>query len=491
MITKLSRSLLQDCRLIGDQPVLVGVSGGADSLSLLHAMMTLGYPVIAAHLNHLLRPEAESDALTLRHILEQFRVPFIIEGQDVHSFAIAHKMSIEEAAREVRYRFLFSQAEKNHAQAVVVAHSADDQVETVLMHMLRGAGLAGLRGMLSRALPNPWSEKIPLARPLLGIWRSDIEAYCTEHHLVPILDRSNLDVTIFRNRLRHELIPFLEQYYNPGARKLLWQMANTLAEDYLVLEERIDRAWYECVIAQGEGNVLFSPTALIDQPLGIRRRLIRRAIAMLRPGLRDVDYDVIERAVAFLSEHMALEAGPPMMKRDLCSGLNLVFERQRIPNSKSTNQRLWVTDSGQLPTLDFPQMLTLEPVNLPVPGEVYLGNWIVTANLCSDTQFAQTQAANNRDPFQAWISPEAGTSPVLVIRSRRAGERFRPLGFEGHSLKLSDFMINVKLPQAIRSMYPLVCEGERIIWVPGYRIAHECRLTPSTRIVLHLHLSRF
>ena len=166
MLDRLGETLNQECGLQLRLPLVVGVSGGPDSVCLLDGMHRLGYQAVVAHLNHQLREEAEADAQQVRQLAESLGLPFELESIDVPHFAEAERLSVEEAARIMRYRFLFRQAEKYAAQAVVVAHTADDQVETVLMHLLRGAGLAGLKGMLPRRLPNIWSQKVPPDRPL-------------------------------------------------------------------------------------------------------------------------------------------------------------------------------------------------------------------------------------------------------------------------------------------------------------------------------------
>ena len=152
---------------------------------------------------------------------EERGLSFVLGCTDVSALAEEQKLSIEEAARVARYRFLFEQARQLKAQAVAVAHNADDQVETVLMHLLRGAGLGGLKGMPYRAILPVWDEAIPLVRPLLGVWRSEIEVYCRQHSLEPIEDASNQDTTFFRNRLRHQLLPTLQEYNPQGQRTAL------------------------------------------------------------------------------------------------------------------------------------------------------------------------------------------------------------------------------------------------------------------------------
>ena len=204
------RSVLQNrCGLTPLSRLLVAVSAGPDSLCLLHVLWQLGYSVVVAHLDHGLRVESAAEAAMVQHFAEDLGVQWVCKRQDVQGYATQNGLSIEEAARNLRYRYLFEQAERLEAQAVAVGHNADDQVETVLMHLLRGAGLSGLRGMGHYSLPNPWSQRIPLVRPLLGIWRGEIQAYLDRSGLKPSLDSSNLELRYYRNRLRHELIPHL------------------------------------------------------------------------------------------------------------------------------------------------------------------------------------------------------------------------------------------------------------------------------------------
>jgi tRNA(Ile)-lysidine synthase len=209
--------------------IVVGVSGGPDSLCLLHALRELApeydLRLHVAHLNHQLRgDEAKADANFVRDLAQQWNLPCMIEARDVKAFAQTHKLSIEEAARQMRYGFLIEVASAQSSNTIAVAHNADDQAESVLMHFLRGSGLAGLRGMLPKTRISDFrfliadseskiknqKSKICIVRPLLDVPRTAIEEYCAQHHLQPRIDATNADTTYFRNRLRHELLPLLE-----------------------------------------------------------------------------------------------------------------------------------------------------------------------------------------------------------------------------------------------------------------------------------------
>jgi len=490
-----------------DQPVLAAVSGGPDSLCLLDSLHRLGFPLIVAHFNHMLRKESTSEAGAVRKIAEQMGLPYVSGQEDVGEFAEADGLSLEEAARISRYHFLFQQAESRQAQAVAVGHTADDQVETVLMHLLRGAGLSGLKGMVYRSLPNTWSRSIPLVRPLLSVWREEISAYLAERDLRPNLDGSNLDIRFYRNRLRREVIPYLESV-QPTLRKNLWRTAEILGEDLVVLESMVDAAWRKCVVEEGIDYLAFTADDLRQQPPGLQRHMFRRGVDHLRPGLRDVDFEAIERAVHFLNEpsHNGIV--------DIVAGLYLHYEKQEgfgvthnIVNHKdteiasqrtlamtiaTTKERLWMaTWEADLPNTGWPQLSPTEENKLDVPGEVMLeGEWRMVAELVGDVEEGRTLALANADPFQAWLDLDSLQLP-LVIRTRLPGDRFHPLGMGGRSVKVADLMVNAKLPRRARERWPLLQSGEEVAWVPGLRIGQKFRIIEKTERILNIQINQY
>ena len=228
------------------QLIVVGVSGGADSLALLHALRAFraefNIRLHAAHLNHQLRgAESEGDARFVEALAREWEIPITVESHDVEAFARLKKLSVEEAARMVRYGFLEQVAEREGAHAVAVAHNADDQVETILMHFLRGSGLAGMRGMQPTST-YPFHAPLRLVRPLLAVRRIDIEAYCASQRIDPREDASNTDTHFLRNRLRHEVLPLLEQV-NPNLRQVLRRNARIIGDDHDYVAQRADGAW--------------------------------------------------------------------------------------------------------------------------------------------------------------------------------------------------------------------------------------------------------
>jgi tRNA(Ile)-lysidine synthase len=235
----------------------------------------------------------------------------------------------------------------------------------------------------------------------------------------------------------------------------------------------IQRSWQECLLELGEGYVCFDYDNFKEQSLGIQRQVFRRAIAMLQPGSRDIDYETIERAVSFL-------ASPTRSAQcDLKSGLRLLFEDDRI----------WLASwETALPSFKWPQLEDPTPTELDVPGRLILGEgWELHSELMTDVDLVREQAFTNTNPFQAWLDASKLQYP-LSVRVRQSGDRFKPLGMKGRSMKLAEFMVNVKIPRRARAVWPLVCSGDEVLWIPGFRIGHSSRVTLQTKEILQLSL---
>ncbi|MCC6501013.1 MAG: tRNA lysidine(34) synthetase TilS [Anaerolineales bacterium] len=469
-------SILRDqCGLTKDRAIIAGVSGGPDSLCLMNALRKAGYRVIVAHFNHKLRPDSDADANTVEQTAGRMNLKWVIEKGDVREFAETQKLSIEEAARTMRYHFLMKQARRFNAQAVAVGHTADDQVETVLMHFIRGAGLAGLKGMTHRTLIHMFDPQIPIVRPLLDVWREETIVYCAANGLRPRHDPSNASLDFFRNRLRHLLIPTLESY-NPRFREVVWRTSRSVAGDYEIVAQMLDGAWQEVVAQETRDFVAFDSAALTKRRLGLQRNLIRRAMERLHPDNLDAGFATLERAANFVSD----PERPTRM--DLAKGLHLLREGGLI---------YVVAGNVTLPIERWPQLPEAR-LNIPlqIPDQVELsGGWKLNCERWNIPSLAMEEAQANHDPFQVWLDAR-DLSASLELRARREGDRFEPLGMDGHETKLSDFFINVKLPQRARDRWPLLCLGEKVVWVPGYRPAHPFRLTESTRQALYFSLMR-
>lgn len=459
--------------LLDGRKLIIAVSGGPDSLVLLHALSHLpnfqSPNLIAAHLNHKLRPSAANDAQFVATIARKWKIKARIGETDVAALARAKNLSIEEAGRKARYAFLAQVAREENATTVLVAHNADDQVETVLMHILRGSGLAGLRGM-PLVGPLPGAPDLLLVRPLLTVERTAIEAYSHVWRLKPLQDETNQDTTFFRNRLRHELLPLLAQY-SPQIKQRLQQLSAVAAADYELLEQSTDLSWSETVIDQGDGWVQFDQKKWADQPLSTRRSLLRRAFTLCRPQARDVGFEAIEQA------RQVAEKGATGAQSVLPAGVVLRVDYERLT----------ITAEPQSLSSAIPQLLGDEPIPLPIPGQVKLtGGWTLAAAPISAPNLATIQ--QNSDPWQAFVSIAAGET--LLVRPRQPGERFQPLGMEGHTAAVKEVMINRKIPASARGRWPIVATPSHLVWLVGHVLDGRASMTGSEQSAVRLRLLR-
>lgn len=457
---------------------IFGISGGPDSLCLLHlAMQSSSLDITVAHFNHKLRPEADREMEFVRQLAGEMGLSFVTDSADVGRYASENGLSLEEAARLLRYRFLFAQARARQASLVAVGHTADDQVETILMHFLRGAGLAGLKGMTGQTCPNEFDREIPLVRPILHLWRHETEAYCHEHNLHPIIDPSNSDETYFRNRLRHSLIPELEKY-NPRFKNMLLRTAEALGGDYEVLADSIDAAWEMVLQESGSGYVAFLLSSVAGLRRGLLRDILRRGMESLRPAMRNLDFDTLQRAADFITAHASPTHAPAPRQIDLIEGLYLQIEGDTI---------YLAALEADLPSAHWP--LIKDSYELQVNHQVNFGDQSYLSIFEIDVENALQSARANDSSFIAWMDEDL-TGDRFIIRTRRAGDRFKPLGMDGHAIKLSDFFVNVKLPERARDGWPLIIAGKEIAWVPGFRQSHTFRITERTRRVVKLVLQK-
>ncbi len=471
----LKQAVINQCDLKPDQPILVGVSGGPDSLALMFGLETLGYSLKIAHLDHALREDSEEDADFIEALSLSHGLPFVRERIEVAQVAESEGQSIEEAARNVRYRFLFEQARIAGVQAVAVGHHADDQVETVLMHFLRGSALPGLTGMSFRDYFPIWDGSIPLVRPLLGIWRKQIDGYLEELGVSPLIDYTNQDVTYFRNKLRHVLIPQLETY-NPQIKQVLWHMSDVLKEEDNLLMDLTQKAWDACYIRQNEMQVILSLQKFVENPKAIQRRLLRYSVSQLRPDLRDVGYDAVERGLDFTND--LTQSGE----------MDLVAKLEIAKLADYLIIKTWESDlpDWQMPLLSNPDVKDVLDVDQPA---ALRHGWWLEAKILDSLPEDRLNQVENLTQNEAWLDYDLLGMP-LIIRGRREGDRWQPLGMADHTQKLKDFFINEKIPVHLRDIWPLACSGEEIAWVVGLRPSEIFKVTQKTKRILQLRVIR-
>jgi tRNA(Ile)-lysidine synthase len=471
---EISQVLNDKCLLTIGQPICVGVSGGPDSICLLGLLISLKYPIIIGHFNHQLRHEADNEENKIKKFAKAKGIPVFVGKGDVSGYAEEKCLSIEDAARTLRYKFLFNVAKSQNAQAVAVGHTAEDQVETFFLHLIRGSGLDGLCGMRFRTLPNAWSNNIPLVRPLLSLWRDEIMENVTQHNLPYFTDKTNSDTYYKRNWVRHELLPLLKSI-NPNIKENIWQTTAIIQSEKDALEVYVNQSWSECLIEQSPGFIKLKRAHLVSLPIGLQSQLLRKAINMIKTGTHTIDYATINRI------RICLNGGRNSSGCDVINGIRFLAE----------GDVSWFYLVEYKPRdSSAPQMDRSCLVQLEIPGKAELGEgWILTSKIYAGSNVERSRIINNPDLFKVWIDGEI-VEQHLTIRTRHTGDRIRPLGMKRHTMKVSDLMINKKMPARLREAWPLVCYGEDIIWVPGYLLADTFKVTEKTKTLILLEIQR-
>ena len=475
--------------------VVVGVSGGADSVCLLHVLAKwqkrLGIKLHIAHLNHQLRgAESEADAEYVSNLAGSLGIPITVDSQDVAAYRVQRNCSIEEAAREIRYAFFAQLAKEVGAHRIAIGHTRDDQVETILMHILRGTGITGLCGLApcspmaydSQGMSSP-AEALSVAkgqrsnllviRPLLDITREETASYCQEHQLEPRIDSSNLSPSFFRNRLRLHLLPLLRQY-NPSIDQALLRLADIAKEDNAFIEQQASGLWDE--VARQENNAIYlDKKQLASLPIALQRHLLRVAVTKLVGDIRDIEASHIEAARSLLNKSASKRISLP-------HGLICQGGYDELVIASTTKQ-------FQLPPCPFPPLPGEFP--LKVPGQTVFPGWKVIASVVREraASLSSRGALNtSKRTFQNNLVAHfdlGKTGMKIFVRQRQPGDRFQPLGMSMPK-KLYEFMVDAKIPRSWRDRIPIVCSPQQIIWVVGWRIDDRVKTTKASQEILRL-----
>ncbi len=444
--------------------LVVAVSGGPDSVCLLHVLAGLreemGLTLHVAHLDHGLRAESEADARYVKSLATRLGLSCSVWRADVRACQMEHRMSLEEAAREVRYRFLAQVAQDVGTRFVVTGHTTSDNVETVLLHLVRGTGVRGLAGLRPLTDWTMGKVKITVARPLLGVSRAETEAYCEQYDLRPHLDATNLSLAPLRNRVRLKLLPLLRSY-NPAVDNALQRLAVAAGSETEFLDLAARGLWSK-VAKRQEGVVILHKARFCQLHPALQRHLLRQAIDGMRGSLKDIELRHIEDILGSLS----LPAG---RRLDLPYGLVFVVGYDRY----------WLGYPEAIPC-PFPPLAGEYP--LQVPGITTLPGWQVVA------QFVQGLPPDNVHGLVAYADADR-VGEGLAVRGWKRGDRFQPLGL-GHEKKVGEFLIDEKVPRHWRPHIPIVVAPAQIVWVAGYRLDERAKVTPATKRVLRLEFER-
>ncbi|QUH25361.1 tRNA lysidine(34) synthetase TilS [Serpentinicella alkaliphila] len=455
MINKVKETIFKEELIqLGDK-IIVGISGGPDSVCLLHLLWYLQeeykITVYGAHLNHNFRGiESQLDAHYVSKLCEEFNIICFIKSVDVAQVASIKGISFEEAGRLQRYQFFEEISEKVGANKIAVAHNLNDQAETILMRFLRGTGLEGLTAI-------PYNRG-KIIRPLLNITRAEIEEYCSINNLSPRIDKTNLEPIYHRNKIRLELMPYLMENYNPNIIDTLARTSEILKKDNSYIEAKAREMYKEIKLRETENRIELSIVGINKLHESLKARVLRFATEDL-VGKKDVlEYKHINSVLELL------ENGQTAKKRTLPMGIIVRISYERLIFSvisdfeydKDFIYELQVNSLEYIEEID--QEIRISLVDKQEINDISRDKYIK----CFDYD-----KVNNR----------------LNIRNRRDGDRFWPLGLTG-SKKLKDFFIDLKIDREERDLVPLLCDGDEIMWVVGYRMSEAYKVSSETTRVL-------
>lgn len=477
-----ARTIDEHRLLVGGEKVLVAVSGGADSLCLLHLLWRqrerYSLSLAVAHVNHLMRPEAAEDARFVAEFAHSLGLTCEVVEINVRALAQEEKLSLEDAGRQARYQALTEIAGRMGAQCIALGHTADDQVETILLNFLRGGGPEGLAGMpVSREI----SAGLRIIRPLIALTKAETEGYCREQGFTPRFDATNQELFARRNRIRHQLLPALREE-QPAIDRLLLRQAEIFRAEDEFMRELAEKALKDAQLPQtareplapyGEEHGIDEIVLAVDKlqalPLAPARRLVREALRKLRKGRLPLALEQVERVLE-LARH-----GDTGKRLSLGDGLWAIKEYDKLTLCRGDNRECAFSGVSREEACGV----------LAVPGEVEFGGRRLRAERLPRSAIGDLHLAASTIALLD-AAKLADCTPLRVC-APRPGDRFVPLGGPGQ-MKLQDFFVNLKLPRRERAQTLLVCCGQEIAWVVGYRIDERFKVTPETKEIVRIEL---
>lgn len=448
-----------------DAAIVVGVSGGPDSVVLLDLLVRFkeygGPKLHIFHLNHKLRGEESlQDVKFVQELASHYVLPYTIIDFDIASFAKRGGYSIEEAGRIIRHHFLRRISKLHRSHWGALGHTADDQAETFFLHLFRGSGMKGLAGMQTE-------RGNFIIRPILIFTKDEVLAYCKERKLQYRLDSTNFNTEYSRNKIRHQLLPYLEEHFAPNLRQIIVRTMNILEEEDRFLEEE-SKEVYLSIVQDISGYLCLPVDKLIDLPIALQRRVLRRAIFQVTASLEEVSFSIIEAIRNLLKS----QSGSCCKPKEC-----LIVEK--------SHDFLYFRN-------DFKKDIPSAKYELLVPGKIFLPDWgcsletkvqKISEDWYESGLVKQTTLGENI--YRVYVDYDK-VGALVVARSKEAGDRIRLKGICGHK-KLSDIFIDRKIPSAFRERVILLEEGGEIVCVFGVTppiVAKQAMISPETRQVL-------
>lgn len=457
MIEKIEDTITQYQMLKEKDKVVIGISGGADSVALVHVLLSLQQKykltLYLAHLNHLLRKEAEKEAEFVKKLAKSINLPVVIE--EINLFQDKSKnFSIQQKARKIRYEFLTKVAKKLNANKIALAHHQDDNIETILMWLIRGCGGEGIKGIPPVRKIN---ETLYIIRPFIKITKKEIEDYIKTNKLSFKLDSSNLKTAYFRNKIRLELLPKLQDY-NPNIKEALHRLSILWQEDNVYLHLLAIEAKNKVLLEKDKIDL--KKFSNLHQPL--QSRILRQIIEEVKGSLQGITFSHIEAILNLIKN------GPAQGRLNLPANIIVEKEYDILSIYEGERKKEVKKGEGKYVPIRLPGMTKID--GLKIQTQIVKKNTISTLH---SLPYTSTNACLDYDKVEL----------PLLLRHRKKGDRFHPYGMKG-SKKIKDFFVDLKIPNKIRDKIFLLEDKKGIIWVVGYRIDERVRITDATKNVL-------
>ncbi len=442
-----------DYDLISSQDnIVIGLSGGPDSMALLYSLLEaqkhIDFNIIVAHVNHGVRgQDALADQVFVENKAKELSLLHYSKKVDMVQYGKDNGITAEEAGRELRYGFFREILKKHGGGKIAVAHNKNDQAETLLMRIMRGTGIDGLKAMEFKVGD--------IIRPILNVHRLEIENYIEKNGIETVLDKTNLMPIYSRNKVRLEMIPYIEDNFNPNIIDSLWRLSQIANLDSSFLERYSHERFKQLVKFQDNKKVILDGELLIKEDKSIQQRIIRISIEKLASGLQGFS----EHHINLINDLIYLGTGKELnLPQDIIvttSYGDLILQKNDHIEFEDYNQDL---EFGHNQLLNLSYTFNVQLLDIDRIKDIKMGRYVK----CFDYDKLKGQ---------------------LSIRNRRPGDKFVPFGMSGKK-KLKDYFIDEKINKEIRKEIPLLIDGENILWVVGYRTSDLYKLTEDTKKVL-------
>ena len=450
IINKVRETIRENGLIEEGDTIIVGASGGPDSQFLIYALMELrkemDFTIILAHLNHLHRKEANFDESLVEETAEKFALSFRKKAASMDAYAKKYGISSEDAGRRLRYEF-FREIQKEYPKSkIAIAHNLDDQAETVLMRIIRGTGVEGLRAMDYR--------NGDIIRPILDIKKAMILDYLNSEQIPYAIDKTNFTTDYTRNKLRLDIIPKIEKI-NPNFKESLVKLSEIATDEISISDSYIKNIYEDIIIQRKIDFVSFDKEAFESQDKAIQSRLIRCAIGEIKKEIRDISKENIDNFLSLVD----LANGKSIIKDDLVFLKSYKFYKMSLRKEDSQKK------TGEL--------------TINIGEELSFGGKRIKISSVSDFQ---KKHGKNIEYFDM----DKLTFP-LSVRFRKNGDKFKPIGL-GHRKKIKDFFIDMKVDKEKREKIPLILSENDIIWVTSFRSSEDYKLDPSTKNIIKIEV---